>query len=106
MYNCPEHGINCPANFSFSNNKKLELKSNKIGKPFGASDVNINRNRFESLDNIRNMFGLNNNISSSLSGLLGASTINQQFAPPASQNNNICNKKEHLKDLLKIFNLS
>lgn len=65
MYNCPEHGINCPANFSFNNNKKLVLKNNKISKPFGASyvNVNININRFESFDNIRKMVGLNNNVS-------------------------------------------
>ena len=60
MYNCPTHGLNCPSNFSF-NTKKLVLKNNRIGKPFGASDVNININRYESLDNIRKMLGLGNN---------------------------------------------
>jgi hypothetical protein len=53
----------------------------------GASD-----NPFKSLDNIRNMVGLGDNkVGTQLKG--------------ASSNNNICSKKEHLKDLLKQFNL-
>ena len=93
MYRCPTHGLNCPSNFSINNNKKLVLRNNKIGKPFGASDVNININRYESLNNIRKMFGLTSNESVSLKG---ASNSTQ---------NNTYSKKEHLKDLLKQFNL-
>ena len=50
-----------------------------------------------SLDNIRKMFGLNNNINIS-NQLKGASDSTHQ-------NKIICSKKEHLKDLLKQFNL-
>jgi hypothetical protein len=94
MYNCPEHGINCPANFSFNNNKKLVLKNNnnKIGKPFGASDVNININKFESFDNIRKMVGFNNK-----SMQLKGASDNQQ---------NICHKTKSLINLKQQFGLT
>ena len=63
----------------------------------GASlDININ-NPFKSLDNIRKMVGLTTS-NESASHLKGASDSTQN-------NNNICSKKEHLKDLLKQFNL-
>ena len=82
MYRCPEHGLNCPTNFLLNNNKKLLSKSNTptavaaastAGRLFGASDVNVNVNRFESLDNIRKMFGLTSN--ESISHLKGASLL-------------------------------
>ena len=31
LYNCPQHGLNCPHNFNFNNNSRLALK--------GASEV-------------------------------------------------------------------
>ena len=68
-----------------NNNNESNLK--------GASD---NNNPFKSLDNIRKMFGLTTNNESILKG---ASDSTQN-------NNNICSKKEHLKDLLKLFNLN
>ena len=67
----------------------------------GASlDIN-NNNPFKSLDNIRKMVGLtttSNESATAVSHLKGASD--------STHNNNIfCSKKEHLKDLLKQFNL-
>ena len=71
-----------------NNNKEANLK--------GASDINTNP--FKSFDNILKMFGLTSNESATteVSHIKGASDFTQ---------NNICNKKEHLKDLLKQLNL-
>ena len=52
-------------------------------------------NPFKSFDNIRKMFGLTSNESAAVH-LKGAS----------DSDSNICSKKEHLKDLLKQFNLT
>ena len=71
-------------------NKQNQQSTNTNLK--GASD---NVNPFKSLDNIRKMVGLTTNNESTISHLKGFSDINS----------NICNKKEHLKDLLKQFNL-
>jgi hypothetical protein len=68
-----------------NNNNKSNLK--------GASD-----NPFKSLDNIRKMVGLTTS-NESLLNLKGASNSTPQ------NKNNTCSKKEHLKDLLKQFNL-
>ncbi len=42
LYHCKEHGeLNCPHNF-INNNRKLILRNNRTGKPFGASAVKDN----------------------------------------------------------------
>ena len=78
MFNCPEHGLNCP--FNFSNIRLVLNKNNRIGKPFGASAVDSNIS-YESLDNIRKMFGLSSS-NIGLNQLKGASV--------SSINNNVC----------------
>jgi hypothetical protein len=110
MYHCKQHGLNYPSNFSI--NKKLVLKNNnKIGKPFGASAVTDNNKPkvltmkvlkpevklqlgSQSFDNIRNMCGLNNEISNQLKG--------------ASVPNNIplCDKRKALINIKNMFGLN
>ena len=81
-------------------NKQNQQSTNTNTKLKGASLDNINNNPFKSIDNIRKMCGLASN--ESASHLKGASNSNST----QNKNNIICSsKKEHLKDLLKQFNL-
>ena len=75
----------------------LVLKNNKTGKPFGDSDVNININRYESLDNIRNMFGLGNNIVSNNNNQLKGASIPNNIP--------ICDKTKSFIKLKHMFGL-
>ena len=88
--------------YSRQNTKNQNQQSTKLK---GASSLVVednNNNPFKSLDNIRKMVGLtttSNESATAVSHLKGASDS-------TPQNNNIfCSKKEHLKDLLKQFNL-
>lgn len=84
---------------SRQNTKNQNQQSTKLK---GASSLVVednNNNPFKSLDNIFKMFGLTtSNELVTVSHLKGASDSTHN-------NNNICSKKEHLKDLLKQFNL-
>ena len=84
---------------SRQNTKNQNQQSTKL-KGASSLDNNIN-NPFKLLDNIRKMVGLtttSNESATAVSHLKGASD--------STHNNNIfCSKKEHLKDLLKQFNL-
>ena len=83
-------------------NKQNQQSTNTNTKLKGASSLVVednNNNPFKSLDNIFKMFGLTtSNELVTVSHLKGASDSTHN-------NNNICSKKEHLKDLLKQFNL-
>ena len=109
LYNCPQHGLNCPHNFNFNNNSRLALK--------GASEVATVANtekekryvlktikpevkfqlRSKSIDNIRNMCGLNNKISTNQ--LKGASTATNNNVP-------LCDKTKSLINLKQQFRLT
>ena len=88
IFNCPDHGLNCP--YNFSNIRKLVLKNNRIGKPFGASaDIN----RLESL--LRKMLSLtSNNIE--INRLKGASSMCEMTKQ----------KQQSFNNILKLFNLT
>lgn len=80
-------------------NARRQNKQNQNQQSLKGASLDINNNNpFKSLDNIFKMFGLTSN--ESIAHLKGASSDSTQ------NKNNICsNKKEHLKDLLKQFNL-
>ena len=79
-------------------NARRQNKQNQNQQSLKGASLDINNNNpFKSLDNIRKMIGLTTS-NESASHLKGASDSTQN-------NNNICSKKEHLKDLLKQFNL-
>ena len=85
-----------------NNQNQQPTNTNTNTKLKGASlleeDIN-NNNPFKPLNNILKMVGLTtNNESITDSHLKGASDSD-------SNQNNICSKKEHLKDLLKQYNL-
>ena len=91
LYNCPQHGLNCPHNFNFNNNI-LALKGASVPTTTTTEDTNNKPIRYiikdlkpevkfqlgsQAFDNIRNMCGLNNNdISSTTNQLKGASDSN------------------------------
>lgn len=113
LYNCPQHGLNCPHNFNFNNNSRLALKGASIQTT--TEDTN-NKNKpkmyvlktikpevkfllgSQAFDSIRNMCGLNNDISTNQ--LKGASTT--------ATNNNVplCDKTRSLINLKQQFGLT
>jgi hypothetical protein len=92
LYNCPEHGINCPYNFS---NIRLVLNNNKVGKPYGAS-ASADTRSFESLDIIRKMCSLASNNFMNSDQLKGASSICEMTKQ----------KQQSFKNILKMINLT
>ena len=96
------------SNIISARQKNTQNQNQQSTKLKGASsleeDINNNNNSFESLDNIRKMFGLTSNESATATATAAVSHL-KRASDSTLNKNNICSKKEHLKDLLKQFNL-